>query len=387
MDSRSRHDAAVTYTSEDSLIGSFVYENRVYHLSVSDSETGETNFSATSNCENNNNVLHCLNSGGIGAMPVKILNEDGSIAQDHEDGTLDQRHHGLKHNRCPDNDVCHQNIMFLYLAGSPQIDGTNHVYRFYVPEVGIGTLSKDNPYAFPQQHHLDHMAYGAWLEVDDKNTYTMRFGGTFYDIGPDFEIETDQYGYHRDHGIRGKATYTGHSFGLASRMNDYHPRDTLNVHFIGYYHADVSLSADFGPTYKFNNDFEISGKIDNIVTDDMNHYTGHFPVHRSIALQPVEGGISQDGKIWTKPGIAQAVDGQYGRLQGTWDVSFHGKANKIRDDNLKEDFHRPPPVIAGSVTAESEYRISDTEYGTVKFDGVIGTFKDSESIEYTGKGR
>ena len=381
MDSRSKHDATVTYTSEDVLLNSYPYENRVYHLSV------EADFSDTSNCENNNNILHCVNQGGIDTIPVKILNEDGSIARDHDDGTLDQRHHGLKKNECPDNGVCHQYIRFLYLTGVSEVDNEYHMYGFYVPVVGLSPLAKDNPYAFPQQHHLDHMAYGAWLELDAKSLLTMRFGGTFYEIAPDFEIVTDQYGYHKDHGIRGKATYTGHSFGLASRTNDYHPVEVPNVHFIGYYDADVSLSANFGPTYKFNNNFEISGKINNIVTDDLRGYHGHFPIHQTITLQPVEGGISQDGKIWTKPGIAQATHGQYGRLQGTWDVSFHGRANKIRDNNLKEDFHRPPPVIAGNITAESEYHISDTEYGTIQLDGVIATFKNSESIEYTGKGR
>ena len=63
-----------------------------------------------------------------------------------------------------------------------------------------------------------------------------------------------------------------------------------------------------------------------------------------------------------------------------------GRANRIKDPTL-DHFHRPPPVIAGSFAAESEYRVSDTECGTVKFDGVFGTFKNSESIEYTPAGR
>ena len=393
IDPKGDYRATSSYTYTDLEHNTFTYENRTYDISVFDNETGNSIMNYSSDgCEHTGNNFPCLtgNKSYESITRIAILNEDGSIAQDHEDGVVDGLHLELKHNPCPNNSACYGDIQFPVLSDNI-IDENNifvTVYSFH-GETAFGGVQKDPIYKSPQRHHLDYMALGYWMEQEGKASYTLRTGGSFYGAAPDFNISisrNDPYAY--THGIRGKATYNGITVGTVSRLND---QTAANQQFIGHYTGDVALSADFGPTYKFNNNFKISGMITNI--EAVNEYSPSggdstpFPVHSSIKLHEMEGGISENGAIWTTPGQAQVEDPQWGQLEGKWDVSFHGNSNKLKDPELKEDFYRPPPVIGGSYQAESDYKISDTEYGTVNFDGVFGTFKNSENIEYTGKGR
>ena len=116
-----------------------MYENRTYHISMFDNETGNSimNYSSAE-CEHNGANFPCLtkNESYESITRIAILNEDGSIAQDHEDGTVDGRYFELDRNPCPTNSTCYGDIQFPVLSDATDVDANNianlvTVYSFH----------------------------------------------------------------------------------------------------------------------------------------------------------------------------------------------------------------------------------------------------------------
>ena len=312
-------------------------------------------------------------------LRTAFLNEDGSFVRDPDDGVTDGMHNGVNSTECISDGPCTEEIMwreFVVTDSTSSAPDTVEVHVF----TDHGETSADYHYmvgtdAYPMAHHLDYLKLGYWLTPAPNGP--GEYGGAFYDASPAYSIAIDS----TTRGIRGTAEYEGRTVGVATLSAIGGGRN------IWEYTGRVTLVADFGAPHEAGNSFTISGRVEDLdgVSRIPNAYDGS--VFSSFDLGPVDGNVA-GGTIQTSQGtISTGPDdltddyfSSTGELAGSWDISFHGKADRARIPGTSAYFHRAPPVVAGNIRAEGTWQQSPNhDVDSVTYDGVFAAYKTDET--------
>ena len=315
------------------------------------------------------------------AFPMAaFLNEDGSFVRDQDDGVPDGMHNGVDSTECISDGPCTEEVLWREVVVTDSTSSAPDTVEIHV-YTDDGETSADyyqpvRTDAYPMLHHLDYLKLGYWMTSAPGGPW--EYGGAFYRVGPDYSIAIDS----TTRGIRGTAEYDGRTVGVATLS----ATDSAS-RVIGEYTGRVTLVADFGATHETGNSFTISGRVEELSALSRTDSTLDFAVFSSFDLGPINGDVA-GGAIRTSQGaISTGPDdlnddwiSPAGELSGTWDISFHGRANRTPIPGTNASFHRAPPVVAGNIRAEGTWQQSSSSaVRDMTYNGVFGAYKTNET--------